>query len=188
MRHCPLGVRLKNCILWKENAALIQNYESVCPKIARSAYVHERATLIGDVTLGEEASVWPGAVLRGDIAPIVVGARTSVQDGCLLHTSHDMPLTLGNDVTLGHGAVLHSCTVGNFSLIGMGAIVLDGAVVEGDAIVGAGSLVPPGMRVPSGKVVMGTPAKVVRDLRPEEREMIRRGVAEYLHLMQSYAE
>jgi carbonic anhydrase/acetyltransferase-like protein (isoleucine patch superfamily) len=129
----------------------------------------EGATILGDVELGEDASVWPGVVLRGDVNSIRVGARTNLQDGTVVHvTSRTHPTVLGEDVTVGHRAVLHGCTVHDRALVGIGAIVLDGAVIGEEAMVGAGALVPPGMVVPPRTLVLGSPAKPRRALTPEE--------------------
>jgi carbonic anhydrase/acetyltransferase-like protein (isoleucine patch superfamily) len=139
------------------------------PHIPASAYVAPGAVVVGDVVLGEQASVWYGCVLRGDINWIRVGERTNLQDGTIIHVGHKGPgTTVGDDVVVGHRVVLHSCLIGDRVLIGMGAVVLDGATVGQGAVVAAGSVVPPGMTIPPGVMVSGVPAKVRRDLRPEE--------------------
>lgn len=130
------------------------------PDIHPSAYVHPDAVVIGDVRIGEEASVWPGAVLRGDGGHILVGARTSVQDGTVVHTTPWQPTQIGAECVIGHNVHLEGCEIGDGSLVGSGAIVLNGAVVEPGALVGAGALVPGGMRVPSGAMALGVPAKL----------------------------
>jgi len=132
------------------------------------------------VVLEEEASVWFGAVLRGDIEPIRVGPRTNVQDRAVLHTDAGFPTTIGAGVTIGHGATLHGCTVGDGALVGMGAIVLNGAVVEPGAMVGAGALVPAGRRIPGGMLATGVPARVVRPLTREEVHELDAGPRRYL--------
>ena len=134
------------------------------------AYVAPSAVVGGDVVLGEESSVWHGAVIRGDADRICVGARTNVQDNAVLHASSGFPCTVGDGVTIGHGAIVHGCTVGENTLIGMGAIVLDGARVGRDCIIGAGSLVPQGKEVPDGCVAFGNPARVVRRMRAADIE------------------
>ncbi|MCF0254354.1 MAG: gamma carbonic anhydrase family protein [Duodenibacillus sp.] len=144
----------------------------VCPNIAPTAWVHETAVVAGDVTLGDGASVWPGAVLRGDIAPIRVGAGSNIQDNAVVHVLEGAPCTVAEDVSVGHGAVLHGCTVKAGALIGMGAVVLNGAVIEEGALVGAGALVAEGRTVPAGKLAVGSPARVVRSLSGEERARI----------------
>lgn len=133
-----------------------------------SSLIFPGAVVVGDVALGENCSVWFNAVLRANEAPITIGDGTNIQDNATLHVSEDQPLTVGKDVTVGHGAVLHSCTVGDGALIGMGAIVLDGAVVEENAMVAAGALVAPRTVIPAGTLAVGSPAKVKRPLTQEE--------------------
>ena len=131
--------------------------------------------------LGDQASVWFGAVLRGDCYPIRIGARTNVQDNAVVHvTGNEAATTIGDDVTIGHLALVHGCTIGDACLIGMGSIVLDGAVVEDECLVAAGALVPPRMRIPSRSLVMGRPARVVRTLRPDDLDRIRSASALYV--------
>lgn len=146
---------------------------SKAPSLASGAWVAESAELIGDVTLGEDASVWFGAVLRGDCEPIVLGARTNLQDGSVIHiTADSASTTVGDDVTVGHMALLHGCTVGDRCLVGMGSVLLDHAVIGSDCFIGAGSLVTPRTVIPPGSFVLGRPAKVVRAIRDEERRWI----------------
>ena len=147
---------------------MIENYLEYEPRLGRDVYVAPTALVLGRVTLGERVSVWPGAVLRGDINEIIVGAYTNIQDLCVGHLEDDLPLVVGAYVTVGHGAILHACEVGDGCLIGMGAIVLNGARVGDGAIVGAGSLVPPGKEVPPGVLALGSPVKVARKLSEEE--------------------
>ena len=135
-------------------------------------YIHPSAVIMGDVTLGEYVSVWPTAVIRGDMAPIHVGAWTNIQDGCVLHVDTGMPLKLGKNITIGHRAVLHSCTVGDNSMIGIGAIVLDGAEIGESCMVAAGSLVSPGKKIPPNSLVMGKPARIIRFLSEAEIEKL----------------
>jgi carbonic anhydrase/acetyltransferase-like protein (isoleucine patch superfamily) len=143
------------------------------PRIGRGAFVAANATVIGDVTLGDESSVWFGVVGRGDVMPIAVGARTNIQDGSVVHVTGGKTRTLvGDDVTAGHMVLLHGCTVESSVLVGMGSIVLDGAVIEEGCVVGAGSLVTPGTRIPRGSVAMGRPARVVRAVTDEDRAWI----------------
>ena len=148
------------------------------PQLGKSVFVAPSASVIGDVQLGDHSSVWYGAVLRGDLEPIIVGAGTSVQDNCVLHTTFQgAPVLLGANVTLGHGCVVHSATVEDAALVGMNAVVLDGAVVEAGAVVAAGAVVRPGQRVPAGMLAAGNPAAIKRQLRPAERTAIA-GIAE----------
>jgi len=140
----------------------------VQPQIDPTAYVSSHAVVMGDVRLAAQSSVWPTAVLRGDINFIEIGEGSNVQDGAIVHLAENLPVRVGKLVTVGHRAILHACTVEDECLIGMGATILDGAVIGRGSIVGAHALVTKGMQVPPGSLVMGTPAKVVRPLRPEE--------------------
>lgn len=149
------------------------------PTISSSAFVADNATVRGDVTLGERSSVFFGAVLRGDRAPITIGSGTNIQDNCVVHVDYDYPVVVGQNVTVGHGAILHGCTVGDNTLIGMGAIVLNGAVIGENSIVGAGALVTKNTVVPPGSLILGSPAKVKRALTEEEIEHNRASAAEY---------
>lgn len=152
---------------------MLQAFRDRRPRVDASAYVHPAAVLIGDVSLGPEASVWPAAVLRGDDGPIVIGAQTSIQDGAVIHATEGVSRTsVGARVTVGHKVVLHGCTIGDDCLIGMGAILLDNAVIEPWAFVAAGTLVPPGKVVRSGQMVMGNPFREVRALTDKDREWI----------------
>ena len=144
------------------------------------------AVVNGDVTLGKGCSVWYNAVVRGDVSPIIIGEDTNIQDNAVLHTSHGIPLVLGRGVTVGHGAILHSCTVEDNVLIGMGAILLDGAVIGRDSIVGAGALVTKNTQVPPGSMVLGSPAKVKRALTQEEIAAIRQNAQAYLSIQSRY--
>lgn len=137
-------------------------------KIHPSVYIHPSAVIMGDVTLKKGANIWPGAVLRGDYNRIEVGENTNIQDLALLHINDNLPCILGDNITVGHGAIVHACTVEDNVLIGMGAILLDDCHISEGAWVGAGSLVPPGMVVPPGVLVLGSPAKVVRKLTEDE--------------------
>jgi carbonic anhydrase/acetyltransferase-like protein (isoleucine patch superfamily) len=139
------------------------------PALDKNVFIAKTATIIGDVTLGAHSSVWYGAVLRGDINSIVVGHHSNIQDNAVLHLADDFPCVLGNWVTVGHGAIVHACTVGDEVLVGMGAVILDGAVIGKQSIIGAKALVTQGTKIPSGSLVLGAPAKVVRKLSKEER-------------------
>lgn len=173
--------------------ANLRAYRSTAPKLGARVYVDPAATVIGDVELGDDVSIWPGAVLRGDVERIRVGARSNVQDGAVLHVTHDGPYTpgghpciVGADVTIGHGAVIHACTVEDCCLIGMHATVLDGAVVRRHAFVGAGALVPPGKVVGEGELWIGNPARCVRRLGDTEIEALRYSARHYVELKNEY--
>ena len=152
------------------------------PRVDPTAYVSPHAVVMGDVRLGPRASVWPTAVLRGDINFIEIGEESNIQDGSVVHLAEDLPVIVGKLVTVGHGAILHACTVEDECLIGMRATILDGAVIGRGSIVGAHALVTKGMQIPPGSLVMGTPAKVVRALRPEEIAGIRAWADHYVAL------
>lgn len=163
------------------------------PQLGERVFVDASAVVLGDVELGEDCSVWPMAVIRGDMHRIRIGARTSVQDGSVLHITHagpfnpdGYPLIIGDDVTIGHKVLLHGCTVGSRVLIGMGSIVMDGAVIEDEVILGAGSLVPANKRLRSGYLYMGSPAKEVRALTEREREFFTYTAANYVRLKDQY--
>lgn len=167
--------------------ALIRPHHGVSPTIADSAFIAETAVIIGEVEIAEDASIWYGAVLRGDGNYIKVGARTNVQDGCIVHINSGLyPCLIGADITIGHGAIIHACTLEDECFVGMGAIVLDGAVVERHAMVAAGALVSPGKRVPAGELWAGNPAKKLRDLRPEDIEGFKASVTGYVDLSKTF--
>ena len=150
-----------------------------------SAYIHPRAYVGGTVTIGADSSVWPMAVIRGDEGTIRLGARCNVQDGCIIHADPEFPVELGDDCTLGHGAIVHGARLGEGVLIGMGAIVLNGASIAGGSVVAAGAVVPEGMHIPAGSLVVGIPGKI-RPLRPEQAERLRRPAQNYVALKQLY--
>jgi carbonic anhydrase/acetyltransferase-like protein (isoleucine patch superfamily) len=149
---------------------------------AKAAFVAASAVLVGAVFLEKDASVWYGSVLRGDLNSIRIGAGSNIQDGAVLHVTQERGVQIASEVTVGHGAILHGCIVERECLIGMGAILLDGAWIGEGSVVAAGSLVPEGQEVPPGSLVMGIPAKVIRSIRPEERERIRDLAASYVEL------
>ena len=171
----------------------IRDYLGITPLLGAGVYIDPAALVIGRVTLGDDASVWPFAVARGDVNRIEIGARSNVQDGSVLHVVHDGPyspgglaLQIGADVTIGHKAVVHAATIGHRCLIGMAAVVTDRVVVEDDVIVGAGSVVPPGKRLESRGLYLGSPAKRVRDLTAREIEQVLYIAAHYVRLKDSY--
>lgn len=148
---------------------MLRAYKGVLPRVAAGAYVDESAQVIGDVEVGAESSVWMNVVVRGDVHRIRIGRRTNVQDGTIVHVMRDTnPTTIGDEVTIGHGAVVHGCTIRDRVLVGMGAIILNGVVVGSDSIVAAGTLLPEGMEVPPRSLVMGSPGKVRRPLTDDE--------------------
>ena len=156
-------------------------------------YIDDSAVVIGAVVLGDDVSIWPTAVVRGDVEKITIGHKTNVQDGAVLHVSHQgkfsergHPLSIGTDVTIGHRAVIHGCTVGNYCLIGIGAIIMDDAVLEDYVMLGAGSLVPPNKRLESGYLYVGSPAKQSRPLSESEKEFLRYSASHYVSLKNLY--
>jgi carbonic anhydrase/acetyltransferase-like protein (isoleucine patch superfamily) len=167
----------------------IRSYLHHTPAIAANVFIDASAVVIGRVTLAEDVSVWPLVAIRGDVNDISIGARTNIQDGSVLHNTspsstppHGFPLVIGADVTVGHKAILHGCTIGDRVLIGMGAIVMDGAVVENEVIVGGGSVVSPGKTLQSGGLYVGAPAKRVRELKPDELAFLKYSAEHYVKL------
>ncbi|UIF84733.1 gamma carbonic anhydrase family protein [Cupriavidus sp. UYPR2.512] len=166
---------------------MIAPLEDLQPSVPASAFVAANATVAGNVLLGRHASVWFNAVLRGDVEAIVVGDESNIQDGAILHTDPGFPVRIGQGVTIGHAARLHGCTVMDGALIGIGATVLDGAVIGRDSLIGANSLVTPGKQIPERVLVMGAPARVIRELTDAEVKELRRAAAEYVKLGATYA-
>lgn len=173
---------------------MIRAFEGREPALAPGAWVDEQAHVSGDVTLGADASVWPMAVVRGDVNRISVGARSNIQDNSTLHVTHDgpyspggIPLRVGEDVTVGHGVTLHACTIGDRCLIGMGSLVLDGAVLDDEVYLAAGSLVSPGKHLEGGWLYRGAPARAARPLNDDEREWLRYSAAHYVRLKNRHA-
>jgi carbonic anhydrase/acetyltransferase-like protein (isoleucine patch superfamily) len=171
----------------------VRPYRGELPVIGARVYIDPAAVVIGRVTLGDDASVWPSAVIRGDVHRIEIGARCSIQDGSVLHVTHDGPyapggreLLLGAEVTVGHRVVLHACTIGNACLIGMGSLILDNVQIEDHVMVGAGSVVPPGKRLESGALYVGSPARRVRDLTAREIEFLSYSAAHYVKVKNDY--
>ena len=165
---------------------MIRAYKEMSPRLGARAWVDPSAQVIGDVELGEDAGVWMNTVVRGDVNRIRVGARTNLQDACVVHVTARFPTTLAEEVTVGHSVTLHGCTIERLCLIGIGAVVLNGAVVGEESIVAAGALVPEGTRVPPRSVVMGSPAKVRRPVTEEERDGLRRYAERYVGYKEHY--
>ncbi len=164
----------------------IYELDGVAPRMADSAWVADNAQVMGDVALGEGASVWFGATVRGDTETITIGEGSNVQDGSVLHADHGFPLTIGARVTVGHQVMLHGCTIGDESLIGIGTVVLNGARIGRHCLVGAGSLVTEGKEFPDGSMILGRPAKVVRELTPEQIDGLRMSAAHYIENARRY--
>jgi gamma-carbonic anhydrase len=156
------------------------------PTLGTGVYIAEGAAVLGDVTLGDYSSVWFNAVLRGDLNRIVIGHHCNIQDNAVLHLADRFPCVLGNYVTVGHATVVHACTIGDEVLVGMGSIILDGAIIGAQTIIGARALVPQNMQVPPGSLVLGTPAKVVRQLTPEQRSDLKRMAKKYVKIAAYY--
>jgi len=171
----------------------IRSYKGVAPLFNASVYVDQSSVLIGNITIGDNSSVWPLVAARGDVNHIRIGQRTNIQDGCILHLSraskdnpNGYPLIIGDDVTVGHKVMLHGCVLGNRILVGMGAIVMDNVVVEDDVIIGGGSLVPPNKRLESGYLYVGSPAKQARPLTQQELTFLKISAENYVSLKDEY--
>ncbi|MBT3549416.1 MAG: gamma carbonic anhydrase family protein [Gammaproteobacteria bacterium] len=172
---------------------MIRSFNNKKPNIHSSAYIDEQATVIGNVKIGKDSALWPQAVARGDINSITIGERTNVQDGSILHVTHagkfckdGYPLAIGNDVTIGHSAIIHACTIENTVLVGMGSIILDGAIIKSECMIAAGALVGPGKIMESGYLYVGSPAKKLRKLSDKELEFLKYSAAGYVDLKNSY--
>lgn len=163
-------------------------FENAAPDVARAGFIAPGARIIGSVSLGEGASVWYNCVLRGDVAPIAVGARTNIQDGTIVHVTTKLHDTvIGADCLIGHTAIIHGCRLHDRAFVGLGAIVMDGCEIESDAMLAAGAMLTPGKRIPSGQMWAGRPAKYVRDLTPDELAAHQKGVAGYVALARRHA-
>ena len=171
----------------------IRPYLNTAPQIAPGGYIDPMAVVIGDVVLGENVSVWPFAVIRGDVNHIHIGNNSNVQDHCMLHVSHKTeakpqgsPLTIGTDTTIGHHVTLHGCTIGNRVLVGINTVVLDDVVIEDDVIIGAGSLVPPKKRLASGYLYVGSPVQQIRPLTEQESAFLPYSAEHYVRVMRNH--
>ncbi len=171
----------------------IRPYLEHHPQLGEGVYIDPQACVIGEVSLGDDVSVWPMAVIRGDVNAISIGARSNVQDGSVLHVTHKReslpegyPLIIGEDVTIGHKVTLHGCTLGNRILVGIGTIVMDNVTVEDDVIIGAGSLVPPGKTLASGHLYVGSPVKQIRPLKEDERAMLPYQATHYVKVKNNF--
>jgi carbonic anhydrase/acetyltransferase-like protein (isoleucine patch superfamily) len=172
---------------------MLKPFKKIDPKLGERVFIDDTAVVIGDVTLGDDVSVWPTVVIRGDVEKITIGRGTNVQDGAVLHVSHagdyspeGHPLSIGEGVTIGHRAVVHACKVGDYCLIGIGAIILDDAVLSDSVMLGAGALVPPGKKLESGYLYIGAPAKQARALTEDELKFLRYSSRHYIHLKDEY--
>jgi len=172
---------------------MIRSYKGIFPKLEKSVYIDESAVLVGDITIGENSSVWPLVAARGDVNYIQIGERTNIQDGSVLHLTrksvnnpNGYPLIIGDDVTVGHKVMLHGCMLGNRILVGMGAIVMDNVVVEDDVIIGGGALVPPNKKLESGYLYVGSPVKQARKLTESELTFLKISALNYVELKNDY--
>ena len=172
---------------------MIRSFNNIKPKIDKTAYVDQQSTVIGNVTIGKDSAIWPQVVVRGDINSIKIGDRTNIQDGSILHVTHasdfcpsGYALSIGNDVTVGHSAVIHACTIKDTVLIGMGSIILDGAVINSNCMLAAGALVGPGKELESGFLYVGSPAKKLRELSDRELDFLLYSAKGYVDLKNQY--
>lgn len=171
----------------------LRSYKGTAPAIGKRVYIDSSSVLVGDITIGDDSSIWPLVAARGDVNHISIGERTNIQDGSVLHVTHKnaenpngYPLIIGNDVTIGHKVMLHGCTIENRVLVGMGAIVLDGAVIKEEVMIGAGSLVPPGKTLESGYLYVGSPVKQARLLNDKERAFLQKSADNYVVNKEDY--
>jgi len=165
---------------------MIKEYKGIIPKIHQSVFIAESADLIGKISIEENSSIWYGAVLRGDVDSIQIGKYTNVQDQTVIHADTDIPTIIGDHVTIGHSAVIHSCEIKNNVLIGMGSIILPNVIIHENVIIGAGTLIPPGKEIPSNSMVFGSPAKIIRNLTEKEVKKIYESSIHYKELAEGY--
>ena len=165
---------------------MIRKFKDFTPSIGKRVFVDTQATVIGDVCLGDDASIWPQSVIRGDINPITIGKRTNIQDGSIVHVTHKSQYSdgcechIGSDVTIGHGCIIHACTIEDMALVGMGSVILDGTTISKKVIIGAKSLVPSGKTLESGYLYMGSPCKKIRPLKDSELEFLKYSATHYV--------
>ncbi|GLX78532.1 gamma carbonic anhydrase family protein [Thalassotalea insulae] len=171
----------------------LRSYKGTQPTIGKNTYIDKSAVLIGDITIGQDSSIWPLVAGRGDVNKMTIGSRTNIQDGTILHLTrtsnahpNGFPLVIGDDVTIGHQCMLHGCTIGNRVLVGMGAIVMDGAIVEDDVFIGAGTVVPPNKTLRSGYLYVGNPMKEARPLKDAEIAFLKESAINYVDLKNDY--
>jgi gamma-carbonic anhydrase len=189
LRQVSLPAAQRSGLICASSLFMIRPYRGVVPRIAQSAYIDASAQVIGDVAIGERSSVWPNVSIRGDVNYIRIGNETNIQDNSVVHVDHDLyPCIVGNRVTVGHRVVLHGCEVAEEALIGIGAIVLNGAKIGEGAVIAAGALVPEGMQVPPHMLVMGTPARIRREITPDEQERFRNNCTNYVKITAIYKE
>jgi carbonic anhydrase/acetyltransferase-like protein (isoleucine patch superfamily) len=165
---------------------MIKGYKGKNPDIHESCFVAPSADIIGDVKIGINSNIWYNTVLRGDGNPIIIGENTNIQDGTIVHTDVSIGTIIGDNVTIGHKAIIHACTIGDNALVGMGSIVLDGAQIGEFTLIGAGSLVPPGKIIPSGVLAMGSPVKIIRELSEEEKQGLTKSALDYVGFAQNH--
>lgn len=164
---------------------MIRSFKKYHPKLGQGVYIDEQSTVIGDVVIGDDSSVWPQTVIRGDINPIRIGKRTNIQDGSIVHVTHKSEFSagyscnIGDDVTIGHSCIIHACKIENLSLVGMGSVILDGSIISSEVMIGAKSLVPSGKRLESGFLYLGSPCKKIRPLNEKERSFLKYSAEHY---------
>ncbi|MGV8145654.1 MAG: gamma carbonic anhydrase family protein [Alkaliphilus sp.] len=159
---------------------MVKSWRGITPEIDSSCFIAETADIIGDVKIGKNSNVWYGVVIRGDDKNIIIGENTNIQDNAVVHISNILPTILGDNITVGHSAIIHACKIGNNTLIGMGSIILNGAEIGENTIIGAGSMVPPGKKIPAGVLAFGAPVKIIRELTEEEITSITKSAKDYV--------